>query len=430
MINEPDPPSSDGYSSAVVLCLPFTSSTSCRPGSLVLGLGDGHHHLIGHLLTPYSPSPTKSSIERQLANISGYITMDEAAVLDDRDPGSVIYDMSPRASHRTRSLSDAGGTPSNLSPSPQITEASRRTSRDDIDVRDAQPPATPRRSEVKALSLQMPPRRFTPPPAASNPNVKPPPLSPKLHHSHNYASPTNILPRRSRGLDFSRAATSLHHSTLAESSPDSSPTIGNRAMNIPGRRADFAGPEQTSSSLWSIMGNHEKMNVSSSLGSNTQQAIGSDSSSSSDDADLMEEDVEEPYMMTPQVSRTTSNLGPTGSFGSPAMSSLINFQQRQRHRKQPRKKMRGPLGLGFNVSAASILKSPPSSSAKARRESISWQANQLHISATDGDESGKSQSDVDANGGDGHRGVIRRPVTRRGNLLVSLFTSQMFRHVS
>ncbi|QPG94364.1 hypothetical protein C2857_005780 [Epichloe festucae Fl1] len=342
--------------------------------------------------------------------------MDQAAVVDDRDPGSVIYDMSPRASHRTRSLSDAGGTPSNLSPSPQFTEASRRTSKDDIDVRDAQPPATPRRSEVKALSLQMPPRQFTPPPAASNPNVKPPPLSPNLDHSHIYASPTNILPRRSRGLDFSRAATSLHHSTLAESSPDSSPTIGNRAMNIPGRRADFAGPEQTSSSLWSIMGNHEKMNVSSSLGSNTQQAIGSDSSSSSDDADLMDEDVEEPYITTPQVSRTT-NLGPTGSFGSPAMSSLINFQQRQRHRKQPRKKMRGPLGLGFNVSAASISKSPPSNSAKARRESISWQANQLHISATDGDESGKSQSDVDANGGDGQRGVIRRPVTRRGNLL-------------
>ncbi|KAK2590558.1 hypothetical protein QQS21_011760 [Conoideocrella luteorostrata] len=342
--------------------------------------------------------------------------MEESAIMDCGDSGSMLYDRSP-LTNKARSLSDGGGTPSKLSPSPHIIEVSRRTSKDDSDIKDTQLPVTPRRSQLKGLSLHMPSRQLTPPPAVSNPYIKPPPLSPKLDHSQIYASPTNILPRRSRGLDFSRAATSLHHSTLAESSPDSSPTIGNRAMNIPGRRNEAGGPEQTSSSLWSMMGNHEKINISSSLGSTTQQAVGSESSSSSDDDDLMDEDMDESYVITPQVSRTTSNMGSMGPFGSPAMSSLMSFQQRQRHRKQPKKKVRGPLGLGFNVSAASISKSPPSTSAKTRRESISWQANQLHISATDGDESGKSQSDADANSGDGQRGVIRRTVTRRANLL-------------
>ncbi|KAG6002287.1 hypothetical protein E4U21_003278 [Claviceps maximensis] len=352
--------------------------------------------------------------------MSGYTSTDEAAVImDKRQSEPSIYDTSPRANNKIRSLSDGGGTPSKLSPSPRFSETSRGTWKDDIDVRDARSPATPCRAQVKAFSLPMPPRPFTPPPTASNPFARPAPRSPKPDPSQSYASPTNFLPRRSRGLDFSRAATSLHHSTLADSSPDSSPTIGDRAMSIPRDRrgSEFGGPEQSSSSLWSIMGHHEKVNVSSSLGSTMQHAVGSDSSSSSADDDPMDEDMEEPYVTTPQVSRTTSNLGPTGPFGSPAMSSLINFQQRQRHRKQPRKKMRGPMGLGLNVSATSISKSPPSSSAKTRRESISWQANQLHISNADGDESGKSQSDVDANGGDGQRGVIRRAVTRRGNLL-------------
>ncbi|RKL47707.1 hypothetical protein BFJ72_g1938 [Fusarium proliferatum] len=314
---------------------------------------------------------------------------------------------------KTRSMSDGGGTPSRLSPSPRIVEASRRTSKDDTSIPTPQP-VTPRRPNFsnRGFSIQMPPREFTPP--AANSYVKPAPLSPKLDHSQIYASPTNILPRRSRGLDFSRAATSLHHSTLAEqSSPDSSPTAGGRAMNIPSRRSHYAGPEQTSTSLWSVMGNQEKMHISSSLGS---QAIGSDSSSTSDDDELMDEDMDETYVTTPQVHKIGPILGPQGSggtFGSPAMSSLMSFQQRQRPRKQAKKKARGPLGLGF--SGASLSKSPPTNSSRARRESISWQANQLHISGADSDET-RAMGDVDGLG-DGQRNVIRRVVTRRGNLL-------------
>ncbi|EXL59078.1 hypothetical protein FOCG_02446 [Fusarium oxysporum f. sp. radicis-lycopersici 26381] len=314
---------------------------------------------------------------------------------------------------KTRSMSDGGGTPSRLSPSPRIVEASRRTSKDDTSIPTPQP-VTPRRPNFsnRGFSIQMPPREFPPP--AANSYVKPAPLSPKLDHSQIYASPTNILPRRSRGLDFSRAATSLHHSTLAEqSSPDSSPTAGGRAMNIPSRRSHYAGPEQTSTSLWSVMGNQEKMHISSSLGS---QAIGSDSSSTSDDDELMDEDMDETYVTTPQVHKIGPILGPQGSggtFGSPAMSSLMSFQQRQRPRKQAKKKARGPLGLGF--SGASLSKSPPTNSSRARRESISWQANQLHISGADSDET-RAMGDVDGLG-DGQRNVIRRVVTRRGNLL-------------
>lgn len=343
-------------------------------------------------------------------------TYDEAVIMD--EPAGA--DTAPRTQGRspltgkTRSLSDGGGTPVKLSPSPHIIEASRRTSKDDSTLPDDLTPVTPRRPDFASRGPPMPSREFTPPPAAANPYVKPTPLSPKLDHSQIYASPTNILPRRSRGLDFSRAATSLHHSTLAEqSSPDSSPTAGGRAMNIPPRRSHFGGPEQTSSSLWSAMGTHEKMHVSGSLGST--HAVGSDSSSSSDEDDLMDEDMEETYVTTPQISRIRS-LGPVGvpniPFGSPAMSSLASFQQRQRPRKQQKKKGRGPFGLGFSTSSAAISKSPPSTIARARRESISWQANQLHISGADTDE-GEAL-------GDGQRNVIRRVVTRRGNLLVSL----------
>lgn len=361
---------------------------------------------------------------------------EDTAIMDDakdmEDQGSIDSAYRPLGRSpltKTRSYSDGGGTPSKLSPSPQIIEASRRTSKDDSSIRDVPAPVTPRRSHFppRGFALQMPSRAFTPPPAASNPYVKPPPLSPKLDHSQIYASPTNILPRRSRGLDFSRSATSLHHSILAEqSSPNSSPTRAGRAMNIPGRGGHYAGPEQTSSSLWSAMGNQERMHMSTSLGST--QAVGSDSSSSSDDDDLMDEDTDEAYITTPHVSKTAPIMGPghNGPFGSPAMSSLMSFQQRQRSRKPQKKKMRGPLGLAFSSAAASLSRSPPNSASHARRESISWQANQLHISV-DAEDS-RPLGEGEGPGGDGQRGVVKRVVTRRGNLLVRRASQLLYRN--
>lgn len=419
-----------------------------------------------------------------------------------------------KLSEKSRSLSDGGST--QLSPSPHIIEAARRTSKDDSSLhgafatttsnshghghgpdpgpgpghgnnhysgnRDVAPPVTPHRpnyanfanfpnfgplranSELN-LSLQMPQRdrdltspsdpvagvgvadvgvgsaAATP---ATNQHLKhtltPTPLSPKLDHSQIYASPTNILPRRSRGLDFSRAATSLHHSTLAEqSSPDSSPTIGGRAMNIPGRGNGEYGADQSSSSLWSMMGTRERNYLSGSVGSATNMVVSGSSSSSGED-DYMDDDMEDAIMSTPQAPRNNMHIGNqmVGQMNSnvvswlpdtsPAVSSLSSF--RTRPRKQPKKKLRGLLGLGFKpTGSASLSKSPPSSTVKdkrdaalahPRRESISWAANQLHISSTDPEEKGMDGGDVlTPSGKEGQRGVVKRVVTRRGNLFVS-----------
>ncbi|CAK7209129.1 hypothetical protein SCUCBS95973_000346 [Sporothrix curviconia] len=284
--------------------------------------------------------------------------------------------------------------------------------------------------------------------------AKPAPLSPKLDPSQIYASPTNIVPRRSRGLDFSRAATSLHHSTLAEqSSPDLSPVAGGGggggqgAMNIPGRKpGDYGGAPESSTSLWSMMGrSQDKVYPSSSLGS-VNIAACSDSSSSEDEDEDMDEDTDEPFITTPQVGKTSSThvAGPQTTMpwmpSSPAMNSLLSFTHRQRPRKQPKRKVRGPLGLGFSSiipsaasanagsSADNVSRSPPSGfllgrdtqslqqQPHPRRESISWAANQLHISGSESDDNLKAQMDPGEALGP-QRGVVRRAVTRRGNLL-------------
>jgi len=193
-------------------------------------------------------------------------------------------------------------------------------------------------------------------------------------------------------------------------------------MNIPNRRSGDYGAVESSNSLWSMMGNQEKMHMSTSLGSHN---MCSDSSSSSDDDDLMDEDMDEAYVTTPQVAKTANAQWPSGS---PAANSLLSFQQRQRPRKQPRRKVRGPLGLGFGSISAAIpslmSKSPPSAKSHdlagthSRRESISWAANQLHISGSEGDEAARAQDSIDSITTPSRPGVIKRAVTRRGNLLV------------
>lgn len=270
------------------------------------------------------------------------------------------------------------------------------------------------------------------------------PLSPKLDHSQTYGSPTSVLPRRSRGLDYSRAATNLHHSTLAEaSSPDSSPTIGGRAMNIPNRNSGMHGMGHDSSSLWSTMPPSERMNVSSSLGS--VNMMGSDDSSCTSDDDLMDaDDIDESILTTPQVNKMVAPFGvPHASPGtgwmaqSAAVSSLMNFQKRQhaRHKRSNglktssgmKSKSPGsrspPIQRGFG-SMDNMYMGPGES--HSRRESISWAANQLHISGNESDDGLKTTLENAEGlpvtpGRDGRPGVIRRAVTRRGNMLVRLF---------
>ncbi|KAL1837463.1 hypothetical protein VTJ49DRAFT_3762 [Mycothermus thermophilus] len=381
----------------------------------------------------------KSEAMNHLSRMSDLDAADLDVAVTDDPTASTLPTVVPSPAPKARSLSDGGATPV-LSPSPHL-EASSRQSKDDMVLRErdrdnnhssllSQLPSTPIRPgfSSRRLSLHMPQREPATPAAAAFPSSNysrqpvPVPPSPKLEEA--YASPTNILPRRSRGLDFSRAATSLHHSTLADQADlDSSPTIGSRAMNIPGRRSgDYgSGVDHTSTSLWSMMGGHDRVHVSSSVGS-TIHAV-SDSSSSSDDDDYMDEDMDEPYVTTPQVQKMCS--GPLGGgpwgVGSPAVSNLLSFQQRQRHRKLPKKKLHRPLGLGFHSPGPLLSKSPPTGlvpphdmSLHARRESISTAANQLHISGNDSDDGQGRQAELDS---PLRPSIVRRAVTRRGNLL-------------
>jgi hypothetical protein len=204
-------------------------------------------------------------------------------------------------------------------------------------------------------------------------------------------------------------------------------------MNISGRRSgDFGNMEQTTNSLWSAMGSQERVTISSSLGSNNH--ILSDTSSSSDDDDYMDEDMDD-ILTTPQAARAGPTVGSHSTPGatwitggaSPTVNSLLSFQHRQRARKQPKRKFRRSLRLGYNSTAQNVLsRSPPNNAIvskelpnpHSRRESISWAANQLHISGSESDDNLKSQLEgVDS---PSRPGVIRRAVTRRGNLLASL----------
>lgn len=370
-----------------------------------------------------------------------------AAVGETLGDGSNDSRAPSRSPSKARSLSDGNHQPI-LSPSPKFREPEKKRSKDDTSLNS---PSTPRRPAfpLRGLSLQMPPRDLTSP-VSTYSRV---PLSPKLDSSETYGSPA--IPRRSRGLDFSRAATNLHHSTLAEqSSPDSSPTITGRAMNIPNRRSGhFPGmgesPSGNSTSLWSTMANADRNAISSSLGS-VNMMVSDSSSSSSGDEDLMDaDDIDESILTTPQVNRALGAFGamavpsPGNSWmngNSPAVSSLMNFQRaRLRHGRtrkssssgsggsmaSPNSKSPPTLRSIESMSNSYITKDLTPGGTHSRRESISWAANQLHISGNESDDGTLRSTLENADGlpitpgRDGQRGVIRRPVTRRGNMLVS-----------
>ena len=358
---------------------------------------------------------------------------------EDKDKdGSPRRRAASKSPSKARSLSDGG--PPILSPSPKFREPEKRKSKDDSAIEGS--PTTPRRPAFpRGLSLQMPARDLMSPSTSAAYRV---PLSPKLDHSQTYGSPTSVLPRRSRGLEFSRSATHLHNSTLAESSPDSSPTITGRAMNIPNRKngLHFSGGLDSnninSSSLWSTMGNADRMTVSSSLGSVNMMMSESSSSSSDDDVLMDADDIDDSILSTPQVNKMSGPFGGpqpspgTGWVGqSPAVNSLMSFA-RLRHQKGKSRKSSSSGSGNSMVSPSS--KSPPttrnvdgingyfgremtSEAMHNRRESISWAANQLHISGGSESDDGTLKSTLEHVDGMSPK-VIRRAVTRRGNMLV------------
>ncbi|KAF2097979.1 hypothetical protein NA57DRAFT_24547, partial [Rhizodiscina lignyota] len=332
---------------------------------------------------------------------------------------------------KARSLSDS--TP-RLSPSPNIKESIRK-SKDDHTIETN--PKTPRRPDflARGLSLQMPSKQGSP-----STGLLPSrgPLSPKLDSRNIYSSPASVLPRHSRGLDFSRACTNLHHSTVAEqSSPDSSPTITQKAIAIPPRSSlshssMILDSPQMNSGAWTHAGNKDKSMASGSVSSINML---DSSSSDSDGGDPMEGDDNDDLMIsTPQAYKLNDASAPTPFAAAPttrlwpgpgiaAPSSFMSFQRaRLRHR---RSRHSSSSASGHSSLASPIPQSPPNGradgnsyfareitrKAASRRESLSLGTSDLHISSGNdsGDEAGQS--------GVSTPGVVQRPVTRRTNML-------------
>lgn len=354
-----------------------------------------------------------------------------------------------KSSNKARSFSDP------LAPSPSFRERSH--SRDDH----ALPPSTPRaqhhprRPELlsRGLTLQLPDPKVT---------ETAMPLSPKQTEPHSFIqtpgllphSPATSLPRHSRGLDFSRASTNLHHSTLPEfNSPCSSPVITQKALPIPGRKLsmsnmvlDGSACNGTSNMPWNT-GAYERGTMGSSIGSANMLNSESESSNSDEDASMGGDDFEDPMFATPQVHKlqnphtaptpfhTQSTPGGTanttwgsGSHFSPAQASLMKTIRRTRLHKtgrRSRKSSSSASGSGYNSMASQRNTSPPpirsiesagnfpwsSAAARSRRESLAMGTDALHLS------SGNDSGDEATLPTPSTPGVVRRAVTRRQNLL-------------
>lgn len=313
-------------------------------------------------------------------------------------------------------------------PSPKFREPAR-TSKDDHTI--VSGPRTPRRPDFlsRGLSLQMPSRDPPmPSPAHFAARV---PLSPQLDARNTYASPASLLPRRSRGAEFSRACTNLHHSTLVDqSSPDSSPTITQKGMMIPSRKP--RGNSMVLDSPNAAWGGGDRTAASSSVGSINMLGT-DDSSSDSDIGDPMDpDDNDDPMLMTPQTTKhsmpfgghSVANTGTWSSIFSPGgIPSLMSFQRARLRKGRSRKSSSSASGHSSMPSPGPA--SPPNGKgegyfaresvmlkAGSRRESLSLFTNDLHISS--GNDSGDESMNMPQT-----PGVVRRAVTRRGNLLVS-----------
>lgn len=161
-----------------------------------------------------------------------------------------------------------------------------------------------------------------------------------------------------------------------------------------------------------------------------------DSSSSSDELDPMDpDDTDDPMIMTPQAAKTNNVFGgvanvnnsPFANMFSPGQVGVPNFMtiHRARLRKGRSRKSSSSASGHSSLASPGGPASPPNSKSEgyfsreavlrkesSRRESLSLFTNDLHISS--GNDSGDEASTMPQT-----PGVIRRAVTRRGNLLVS-----------
>lgn len=222
-------------------------------------------------------------------------------------------------------------------------------------------------------------------------------------------------------------------------------------------------PSSVANSLWSTIANAERVGVSSSVGSVDMLDCESRSTSSDDDDMMGQVEEEDTIHMTPHPFRLGTNPFTTsaslalsssssdwiGNF-SPVAANLMSFQRARLRHGRSRKSSSSASGQGSMSSPGPA--SPPvlisiesglgggyfpkettRSDVETRRESLSLGTNDLHIS-DDGESDHSPSYKVNANDGTGslgqmtpsadeRRNVIRRAVTRRGNMLVSYSTA-------
>lgn len=350
--------------------------------------------------------------------------------------------------------------------------AAAESSKDDSSLSSV--PATPQRPSLNPHSLSL---DFTPTisngAASSSSNRTP--LSPILDssqtHGSRFSSPGSVLPRRSRGLDFSRACTNLHLSTLAESSPESSPTIGGRGVAIPPRRGSMGSTSAVHP--FSTSGPNDRTTVSSSVSSVNMMESDTSSSEEEDggggeEDESMGGDKDDMILSTPQANKmggSVANPFAVGNVPSPgtewmggyshAAASLMSFQRARfssKGRSRTRQSSSSTSGKSSKPSPGPL--SPPvmksienpnpngsgyftgsRNGTQPRRESLSMGAGDLRLSDFSDDGEGRSRSPArgshsEGGSGGGPLGVIRRAVTRRGNLLVRLSIDMCFRDVA
>ncbi|KAI6244650.1 hypothetical protein HI914_07326 [Erysiphe necator] len=317
-----------------------------------------------------------------------------------------------------------------LSPSSSSKESEKRIWRDDSII--DKPLNVPQSSShlLHGLTLKMPPREL------KNPSEFIP-VSPNLE-----IFTTNMLPRHSRGMDFSRAATNLHHSTLADkSSPESSPIATGRAVSIHyktngfsvGNCGDF---HHNISKIWPTSGGTDQMNLSSSLGS-INMMMGSDSSDSCFDEDDLMDDIDDSILTTPH-SKRFGDLNQDILEDNWLGQSISNFTPSNFKKNKRKSKKRNLNCESLNTTVGLITKQSANicnnnnstqgletliDTGYQKRESKSWTTNKPHVSENESDEKASKNmlENIDSPpitpSREGQRGVIRRPVTRRGNML-------------
>lgn len=224
-------------------------------------------------------------------------------------------------------------------------------------------------------------------------------------------------------------------------------------------------PSHHAQGLWSAANNMERFGMAGSIGSVNMLEFDSDGSSSDDQDEIMDApDYDDPILSTPQVhkllpadvsikptgisaqAKTASSGGDRMGHYSPATRSLLSFRRARPARKGGRKESSsasasgsssmpspGPASpaamKGVEGSQGYFAKDWPSNEDHPRRRSLTMGTKDLQLSSGGESDEGvmaisgatrNRSNKIAVNSGavEEKRGVIKRAVTRRGNLLV------------